>query len=210
MSLRDRKKEQTRRTLLKVAGKLFSEKDFDDVLVSDIVESANISQKTFFNYYASKSALLEALLLDWLQEANYWAHDPKAPVDLESAIVPPNLEEMQEWMVENRQILKKIMQHTELFSSIYYPRDLSDNRNVLFPTEYRKPRLEKIRHAQKLGFIREDVAADFVCEMYDFLRMDIVQRWLALPDEQATSADFRRMYDDMLKVLLTGLRPSVL
>ncbi|MFF9346373.1 TetR/AcrR family transcriptional regulator [Streptomyces sp. NPDC014734] len=60
MSLRERKKAQTRRRLLAAATELFSERGFDKVSVAEIAEAAEVSKMTVFNYFASKEDLVLA------------------------------------------------------------------------------------------------------------------------------------------------------
>ncbi|MBW1873724.1 MAG: TetR family transcriptional regulator [Deltaproteobacteria bacterium] len=57
-SLRERKKEKTRDTLIKVANRLFLERGFEDTTVDDIVAVADISQRTFFRYFPTKEAVV--------------------------------------------------------------------------------------------------------------------------------------------------------
>ncbi|MFF8696836.1 TetR/AcrR family transcriptional regulator [Streptomyces sp. NPDC015144] len=58
MSLRERKKLQTRHRLLAAAGELFTERGFDNVSVAEIAEAAEVSKMTVFNYFASKEDLV--------------------------------------------------------------------------------------------------------------------------------------------------------
>jgi AcrR family transcriptional regulator len=58
LGLRERKKQETRRLLAEVATRLFAERGFDDVKVADIAAAANVSQKTVFNYFATKEDLV--------------------------------------------------------------------------------------------------------------------------------------------------------
>ncbi|MFF2411510.1 TetR/AcrR family transcriptional regulator [Streptomyces sp. NPDC058092] len=60
MSLRERKKLQTRHRLLTVATELFAERGFDKVSVAEIAEAAEVSKMTVFNYFASKEDLVLA------------------------------------------------------------------------------------------------------------------------------------------------------
>jgi len=61
--LRERKKRATRQQLSDTAARMFLERGFDAVRVADVGEACGVSEKTVFNYFPSK----EALLLDRLE-----------------------------------------------------------------------------------------------------------------------------------------------
>jgi AcrR family transcriptional regulator len=61
--LRERKKREMRRQLSDTAAGMFLERGFDGVRVADIAEACGVSEKTVFNYFPSK----EALVLDRLE-----------------------------------------------------------------------------------------------------------------------------------------------
>lgn len=65
-SLRERKKRQTRQLLADTATQMFLARGFDGVRVSEIAEACGVSEKTVFNYFPTK----EALVMDRLDHAS--------------------------------------------------------------------------------------------------------------------------------------------
>lgn len=61
LSRRERKKLEVRARLLEAAADVASEQGFAAAKVADICERADVAQKTFFNYFPSKQALLREL-----------------------------------------------------------------------------------------------------------------------------------------------------
>jgi AcrR family transcriptional regulator len=58
MSLRARKRQQTRQELIRAAMQLFEQKGYEQTTVAEIASAAGVSTKTFFNYFASKDEVL--------------------------------------------------------------------------------------------------------------------------------------------------------
>ena len=58
LSLRDRKRERTRRALIDAAAALFERKGYDETTVAEIAAAADIGTRTFFSYFASKEDIL--------------------------------------------------------------------------------------------------------------------------------------------------------
>jgi AcrR family transcriptional regulator len=57
-SLRERKRQRTRQAIRDTALRLFVERGFDHVTVAEIAQTAEVAEKTIFNHFGTKEALL--------------------------------------------------------------------------------------------------------------------------------------------------------
>lgn len=59
--LRERKKQRTREALLHTALELFTTQGYDTTTIDEIVDAVEVSQRTFFRYFANKEAAAFAI-----------------------------------------------------------------------------------------------------------------------------------------------------
>ena len=70
LGLRERKKQQTRDRIARVALELFAQRGYDETTLADIAEAADVSPRTIFAYYESKEDILfceEGVFIDRLR-----------------------------------------------------------------------------------------------------------------------------------------------
>lgn len=58
MSLREKKKIETKNRIFEVSGKLFKTKGFENTTIDEVTKEAGIAKGTFFNYFPTKEALI--------------------------------------------------------------------------------------------------------------------------------------------------------
>jgi AcrR family transcriptional regulator len=58
VGLRERKKARTRRVIADAAARLFAERGYEQVAVSDVARAAEVSEQTVYNYFQTKEQLV--------------------------------------------------------------------------------------------------------------------------------------------------------
>ncbi|MEU6381295.1 TetR family transcriptional regulator [Streptomyces sp. NPDC046909] len=83
-NLRERKKQRTREALLRAALELFTTRGYEGTTVDDIADAVEVSQRTFFRYFANKeeaALAVEALTVAHFMEAVRARPPHEAPLE---------------------------------------------------------------------------------------------------------------------------------
>src|SRR6201996_7261846 len=76
LARRERKKRQTRDALLHAALDLFEQQGYDQTAVREITDAVDVSERTFFRYFASKEDLVISFIRERLE---VFVRGPAAP-----------------------------------------------------------------------------------------------------------------------------------
>ncbi|ARF55168.1 TetR/AcrR family transcriptional regulator [Streptomyces gilvosporeus] len=89
--LRERKKQRTRDALIRAALELFTEQGYEATTIDEIAEAVNVSQRTYFRYFANKEdvafAVQEMVEARFLQELRERPADEAPLTALRSAVM---------------------------------------------------------------------------------------------------------------------------
>ncbi|MEV4704979.1 TetR family transcriptional regulator [Actinoplanes sp. NPDC049316] len=77
--LRERKKRLMRRQLADTAARMFMDRGFDAVKVAEVAEACGVSEKTVFNYFPTKEALVLDRLETMMSAVSSGLADPAVP-----------------------------------------------------------------------------------------------------------------------------------
>lgn len=115
--LRERKKRLMRRQLSDTAAQMFMDRGFDAVRVSEIAEACGVSEKTVFNYFPTK----EALVMDQLE-----ATTSSLRTGLADGRVPPVEAALRVLTAELSALIASLTHHDEPASAITAYRRFGD------------------------------------------------------------------------------------
>lgn len=147
--LRERKKRLLRQQLSDTATEMFMERGFDAVRVSEIAEACGVSEKTVFNYFPTKEALVLDLGEATLHSLRTTLADPRLPlVEAVLKILSDELAALTSWLTAQDDVAQAktmLLRFGMLIGSTpslrAYQRDMSD-RQVAVAAEVLAQRYE--------------------------------------------------------------------
>ena len=206
MSLRARKKRETRRRVIAAAKSLLKEKGYESTTVEDIAEKAEISRMTFFNYFSGKEKLLEALAIEIFAENETVFECILASAETIDESLPQELEQQLDLIIRYRSFLAVVLKYTRLFSNYYYLNMASADMESELPGQYYRSQFQLVSQAQAAGSIRNDIPESEICYSYLALRNDVVGRWLLQKNQSGEV--LKRHFRMAMAIFLQGLKPA--
>lgn len=117
--LRQKKKQRVRAAILESAEALLRKRGFEATRIRDVIEPVEISEPTFFKYFASKQDLVDELALRWLRRSTAaWPpaaeNAPVRPDILKplSVALGPFVEDLQ----RDRSYVRLLLTHSSLWN----------------------------------------------------------------------------------------------
>lgn len=147
LSRRERKKQETRQSLMEAAYRLFKEDGYDATTVKDITDEVDVAKGTFFNYFPTKEAVLPAIAAHRLEQLGEALTPEHGAPESSIARIKLALRLVAEDPLCDQQLAQR------LFSAIMRRRELRPGHAL------RDLLVEQVRQGQVAGEIREDLDA---------------------------------------------------
>jgi TetR/AcrR family transcriptional regulator, cholesterol catabolism regulator len=165
LSRRERKKRETRQRLMEAALELFHEHGYDATTVEQIAEAADVAKGTFFNYFATKEAILPAIAARLLQQLEEMLSSERGAPASPVARIKLALRLMAEDPLCEAKLARR------LFTAVMRRRDAHPGhalRNLL---------TEQVRQAQAAGEVRADLDPVYLGNVISALFFQQLMMW---------------------------------
>ena len=192
MSLREKKKIETKNKIFEVSGRLFKEKGFENTTIDEITKEAEIGKGTFFNYFPTKEALL-LYFAEKKDELTYSLIESETAKSIHTKDKIKNLLVFLADSYERDKELTKLM----IFEYIKYKR----GTGLKFGEDQsRRNRLSRILHdflgnGVKKGEVREGIDVKTAAETLTAVYFQSVMVWLWSESDYSISEDISGKID---------------
>ena len=188
LSRRERKKRETRGSLMEAGLRLFSERGYDATTVKDITDAADVAKGTFFNYFDTKEAILPAIAASRLEQLEMALTPEEGAPASPIARIKLALR-----LVAEDPLCEKQLAH-QLFTAMMHRREVGPGHAL------RDLLLRQVREAQAVGEIRPDLDPLYLAVV---IRSLFFQR-LAMWHHGHRPAPLPELIDGSVDLLLEG------
>ena len=202
MGRRQEQKDRLRQEIRETSLRLFHERGFDETRVQDIIELVGISEKTFFNYFPSKLAVLDTSATEMV--AAYHVLLEFELTDTQRTVVERLMEVIELWALAfsgDREFLATVVDRTPAFFGAAGPIQEEQKTTYRLLTAL-------LRQGQEAGELRPDCDPHQLAEVFTAVMLLTTLNWLGrywdLPDEPLQDRLVRAV-----DVVLNGAATSV-
>ncbi|HEY6472809.1 MAG TPA: TetR/AcrR family transcriptional regulator [Acidimicrobiales bacterium] len=181
MGLRQEHKDRLRQEIRETSLRLFHERGFDETRVQDIIQLVGISEKTFFNYFPSKLAVLDTSATELV--AAYHVLLEFELADTERPVVERLMEVIELWALAfsgDREFLATVVDRTPAFFGAAGPIQEQQKTTYRLLTAL-------LQQGQEAGELRSDDDPHQLAEVLTAVMLLTTLNWLGrywdLPDE---------------------------
>ena len=196
LSRRERKKEETKERIFKVALKLFKQKGLEATTVDEIAEKADVAKGTFFNYFPRKEAVLAYLPEMWVEQAEAEA------VEVMDVRGVPQFERIRDLFVQFAAFYEEDRELSKWVAMEWLRREQSGCDDICRRWDDLGVRV--IKYLQDRGELRCDVSPESASQMFGAVHQGTLMRWLASPEPPFPLQDELRK---RMKLIVEGLAP---
>jgi AcrR family transcriptional regulator len=198
LSLRERKKRETRRRIYSAAFELFLEKGFDNTTVEEIAARADVGKGTVFNYFPHKTSFLAALADEWLDRLN----EEMGPVEQLKGSTRESVERMI-FFLADLSAANPELAHQALFESLRFMYDgqLENEESI---RGFRNVTLRLLEKGQKNGELRTELEPHHGAALLEAAFHRTLVRWLREPGPVETLHD---QISAKLDIIFDGMKP---
>jgi AcrR family transcriptional regulator len=195
VGLREQKKQEMRAAIAASALSLFRSVGFEHTRVRDVTTALRISEATFFNYFPTKQAVLDAIASDLVQRSLAELRDAVALDAPFADRLDRIIGHFGADFGDDRELLRLLVRHTRLL----------DGRQAEGPyPEHRQLVRELFADGQRRGEVDTGISAAQLAEIYEATVVATVEGWLYDDNDDGRLSD--RM-DRAVRLLLRGCAP---
>ncbi len=194
VSRRERKKQETKDSILHAARYLFEKKGFENTSVEEITDQADVSKGTFFNHFTSKDSLLTGIAEEEVEDILFFAAEElsgcSGSIDKIRMILERLLEDSIPYLhLTGRVLVTSIINTGEMPSPFVKINDLLENL---------------VKEGQKSGeitdkFTATDIATSLLGSLYG-----VMFKWFEFGGRPGTVGEL----DSLLKILCSGIKEN--
>jgi len=192
----ERKKEETKQKIIRVAMKLFVEQGVDATTMEQIAEEVDIAKGTLYNYFPVKEAIISEYIQRSFSEKNpARIRQLRALPDTRSRLTLV-LDELTEGIQSLQEIFERFLAY-RMQSVVSLRKSESEASGVSDLAD------EIISLGREGGEIRGDLPVGFLSELFDFIFIEVVKQFYLEP------SGFKRekVIEQCVDVFINGVKP---